>query len=223
MLAVILAAGLGTRLGNLTDDLPKPMLRINGKPFLEYLILQLKRHNIKKIIICVGYKKDNIIQYFKDGEKFGVEISYSESKILGTAGEIKNAAGLIDEDDFLVMNGDSILDGDLTNAVMSHKNIGTICLTKVDNPERYGSVELTGSIITKFFEKNKQGTGIINGGVYILNQKILQMIPEGFCSLEKDIFPRLAEKRQLDGIVLDCYFIDIGTIEDYERAKREMK
>lgn len=110
MQTVILAGGRGSRLVPLTDDIPKPMILIKDRPFLEYMILMLKRNFLKKILLCVGYLGHKIEDYFKDGHRWGVQIRYFyEKELLGTGGALKLASDLIEEK-FLLLYGDSYLD-----------------------------------------------------------------------------------------------------------------
>ncbi len=146
MKAVILAGGAGTRLREIIKDAPKPMAQIADKPFLEYLLLQLIRHKISDIIISIGYKGDVIESYFGNGKKWNIRITYSkEDKPLGTGGALKKVAGLIDDDNFIVMNGDSFLELDLEEIASCHekqKAIATIGLLFLDNIGRYGNVKI---------------------------------------------------------------------------------
>lgn len=226
MRALILAGGLGTRLRKRISKYPKPIAKVADKPFLEYLILQLKRYNLTDIILCIGYLSDKIKKHFQDGNKWGMKIKYSEEKEpLGTGGAIKLAKDLIKNNDFLVLNGDSFLDIDLNRLIEFHKSseaLATLALVEVDKPDRYGSVEIDRDYrITSFKEKeviNK--SNLINGGIYVFNKKIFNFIPEGKSSLEKDIFPKLIEECSY-GKPHKTYFIDIGIPEDYDRIQKE--
>jgi len=225
MQILVLAGGLGTRLKRIAKSIPKVMLNIEEKPFLEYLILQLKKYNLNNIILCTGYLKEKIEGYFGSGNNLGVNIFYSEeSKPLGTGGAIKFAENLIEEDDFIVMNGDSLFDINLYELIDYHlkkKALATMALTKVKNKSRYGSVELSkDNKIKSFVEKLESSHfNLINGGIYILNRKIFEFIPEEKkISLENDIFPKLIGKG-FYGFHFDNYFIDIGIPEDYRKLQ----
>ena len=120
MQAIILAGGLGTRLKTLVNDRPKAMAHVNDKPFLEYQIDFLKKNNIDQIILCVGYLREKIQEYFGDGRKWDITINYAvEKKLLGTAGALKNAEKYINSS-FFVLNGDSFLDIDLPGMASFH-------------------------------------------------------------------------------------------------------
>lgn len=224
--AIILAGGRGSRLSNIINDRPKPMADVNGYPFLEYLIHQLKSYGLTEIILSVGYKGEIIKDYFGDGSKWSVDISYSEEEIpLGTGGAILKAKSLIKTDNFIVMNGDSLLELDyhvFIKSHYSHKGIGTIAIAGVEDASRYGSVKMDEQHrIVSFNEKGIEGKGYINGGIYCFNKDIFHHIPEGYVSIEKEIFPKLINNG-LYGFKTEGFFIDIGTPESYELAQKEM-
>lgn len=219
MKVVILAGGEGTRLREIIKDIPKPMAPIANKPFLEYLILQAVKWHISDIVLSVGYKKETIKTYFTTGDTWGVKILYSEEvEPLGTGGAIKKAAKLIDDEDFIVMNGDSFLDVDFNQLITFHKSrLSTVSLglVYVSDTNRYGRVEIDdkGNVI-RFSEKGIDVSGLVNGGVYVFNRKIIDKIPDGKVSLEKEILPKLINQG-LYGIETKGFFIDIGVPKDY--------
>ena len=219
MKAIILAGGEGIRLRGIINDVPKPMASIANKPFLEYLILQVSKWNIKDIVLSVGYKKETIKSYFTTGDKWGVKILYSEEdEPLGTGGAIREAAKLIDDEDFIVMNGDSFLDIDFNQLITFHKSkraITTIGLVHVDNTSRYGKVKINdkGEVI-RFVEKSVCNNGFVNGGVYIFNSEVINGIPPGKVSLESEVFLNLI-KKGLYGMIVSGFFVDMGVPKDY--------
>lgn len=227
MKAVILAGGAGTRLRSVVSDVPKPMADINGRPFLECLIEQLKRWNIKDIVLLVGYKAGCIVDYFGDGKKFGVNIFYSEEiEPLGTGGALKQAENFLTEDYFIMMNGDSYFDINfhkLITMITEKKYFGILSLFKIKNSERYGSVIIDeDSRVLRFLEKQKSVDDSyvnVNGGIYALSSKILEYIPPRKCSLENDIFPEIIKNEEIYSFISDGFFIDIGIPEDYFRLK----
>ena len=232
MKAVILAGGLGTRLRKRIDDKPKSMASISGRPFLEYQIEQLKRYDIKEMVLCVGYLGEQIKDFLRNGAEFGVKVEYAtEKELLGTGGALKNAQKYLQDSTFLALNGDSYLDIDLLDFIRYHKEKeaqGTIALTKVDVSEEYGLIKIDKeNRIRGFFEKvkgDKFGM-IINAGIYLFEPELLNYIPEQKkISLEKEFFPHLLrENIVLFGYLSSGYFIDIGTSQKYNQAQRELK
>ena len=227
--AIILAGGLGTRLRSVVSDLPKCMALVNGKPFLEFVLYYLEKQNIKKVILSVGYKKEAIISYF-GSKRNSLVLEYCiEDEPLGTGGAIKKAAEMVAEPSFFVLNGDTLFDIDLkvlAKVHASNNSDAVLALRKVENVNRYGSVECNSiQKITAFIEKGeKQGKGMINGGIYCINKDafLKKNLPEKF-SIEKDYFQKYLEELQLFGIEFSAYFIDIGIPEDYSRAQNELK
>lgn len=219
MKVVILAGGEGTRLREIIKDIPKPMAPIANKPFLEYLILQAVKWHISDIVLSVGYKKEVIKTYFTAGDTWGVKILYSEEvEPLGTGGAIREAAKLIDDEDFIVMNGDSFLVIDFNQLITFHKSrqsMTTMGLMYVDSTNRYGRVEINDkNEVIRFTEKAVCSNGLINGGVYIFNRKIIDRIPDGKVSLESEVLPKLINQG-LYGLETKGFFIDIGVPKDY--------
>jgi len=226
MKTVILAGGRGQRLKSVVDDRPKPMAEINDRPFLEYLILQLKRWHLTDIILSIGYKGEIIKKHFGDGSKWSVSIQYSEEvEPLGTGGAIGHAKELIETDFFIVINGDSFLELDYSEFIRFHKTnngIATIALTEVDDVSRFGTVSFEeGYRIKSFNEKCSAGRGYINGGIYCFQKEILDHIPERNVSLEREVFPKLLAYG-VYGFKTEGFFMDIGTPESYEIAKGQL-
>jgi len=226
MKAIILAGGQGKRLRSVINDIPKPMAPIKDKPFLEYLILQLKKQNIKDIIISTGYRGHIIKSYFQDGGNWDINIEYSEEdKPLGTGGALRKAGELISDEQFIVMNGDSYFDIEFNQLISFHEGkqaVTTIGLAYVETIERYGQVEIgNDGEITKFIEKgNSVSSGYINGGIYILTSELINKIPLGKVSLETEVFPNLINEG-LFGVKFKSFFVDIGNPEEYQRICKE--
>jgi len=179
MKAVILAGGLGKRLRRAVRDRPKSMALVLGKPFLEYQIEQLRKYDVIKIVLCVGYLAEQIKSYFKDGTKFGIDIRYAvEKEPLGTAGALKNAENYLEDKAFLVLNGDSYSEIDITGFIQFHRKkggMGTILLTRVSQAQDYGLIKIDeDNRITGFVEKpGKTPSGsVISAGVYLLEPQI---------------------------------------------------
>lgn len=223
--AVLLVGGLGTRLREVIPLMPKPLARVGNRPFLELLVRQLVGQGIRDLIMCTGYLAEQIEAEFGDGRDFGVAIEYSkEAHPLGTAGAVKFAETYLQNvSEFLVMNGDSFVDIDLNQLRKFHRNHGglaTVAVVPVENAGRYGMVHADSSHrVMAFSEKTgNESPGLINAGVYVFSRALLDQIPAGPVSLEKDVFPKIldqgvyaAEQRGM--------FIDIGTPGDYARAR----
>ena len=157
--AIILAGGLGTRLRPLTDETPKPLLPVKGKPILQHIIDNLKKHKVDNIIISLGYKADQIQDYFKEGKHLGVNITYSiETEPLGTGGAIKEAAKHLQKP-FFALNGDNLADFDYTALAKAHLNNKTkitLTLFPVEDVTQYGIAQIVNNKIIKFIEKPKR-------------------------------------------------------------------
>ncbi|WP_077612312.1 nucleotidyltransferase family protein [Clostridium sp. Marseille-P2415] len=229
MQAVLLAGGLGTRLRSVVSDRPKPMALIEEKPFMEYVVMELRKHGVTEIIFAVGYKGSMVEEYFKNGSEWGIRVSYAyEEELLGTAGAIKNAGQKVTEDRFLVLNADTFYQIDYTRLMTLSEERGldmALVLREVPDVSRYGQAVLEDGWLTAFDEKTEEKRrGTINGGVYLMNRSLLDAIPKGKVSLEHDMIPKwLSGGKKLGGFVNDGYFIDIGIPEDYYRFMDDVK
>jgi mannose-1-phosphate guanylyltransferase len=229
--AVILVGGEGTRLRPLTCNIPKAMVPILNRPFLEHLLRYLEKHGISDAILAMGYLPDPVQSHLGDGSHFGIQISYLvEESPLGTAGAVKNAESFLDET-FIVFNGDILTEIDLTAMIKRHREINpevTIALTPVDNPTIYGVVETTAAgMVKRFVEKptwDKVTTNMINAGIYILEPGVLEYIPtKSPCMFENYVFPTLlATGKRISSYPSDAYWIDIGTPEKYLKAHHDL-
>jgi NDP-sugar pyrophosphorylase family protein len=225
--ALILMGGKGTRLRPITYKIPKCMMDVNGKTLTEHLFDLLKKYGIRDMILSVGYMKEKVKEYYGDGSKFGVNITYvEEDEPLGTAGPIKLAKEHL-KDSFIVTNGDELLSINIPRMFRLHKRkdaLATLALTTVTDPSQYGVTRLSGSRILDFVEKPKKGSApsnLINAGFYILEPEIIDLIPNGFSMLEKDVFPKLAKQGKLRGFPFGGQWFDIGSLEKYEIAKKK--
>ncbi len=220
-LAVILAGGLGTRLRSLVSDRPKPMADIGGKPFLEYLVQRLLSFGFTKILICISYKKESVIDYFKTHHGENVRFSIEEQP-LGTAGALKNAEAMLAES-FVLLNGDTFVDANYTDMMSYHKLNDadvTIALVKRNDPNA-GQVVLEGKRVVGFTEKGQTSTGFISAGLYVMQKKVLEKIPTNRSySLESELFPTMIRDANILGYVLDSDFIDIGSPANYLQLQR---
>ena len=219
---VIMAGGLGKRLGKLCEETPKPMLRIAGEPLLQHIITSLTRIGFVNFYISVNHKSDVIEDYFGDGANYGCRIKYiHEQKRLGTGGSISLLDGLIDTE-FLVVYGDVLTRANLMNMLNYHKEnnfdmtIGTVDhMIQID----YGVLEVEGGVIRALKEKPVVNYKI-NGGVYCLNPQIIKRVP-------KDEYFDMTQLLDLPITVgsyeINDYWIDIGRLSQYETAERDFK
>jgi len=231
MKAVILVGGEGTRLRPLTYDIPKSMVPIVNRPFLEHMINQLKDHGIDDIILTLCYLPHQIQSYFGDGSNFGVKLTYViEDHPLGTAGAVKNVEAFLDET-FFVFNGDVFTDLDLSAMMRLHRQQRakvTIALTPVEDPTIYGVVETKAQgEVQRFIEKPRPETittNMINAGTYIVEPDVLSHIPGGTSfTFERGLFPLLLERGDpIYSYPSDAYWIDIGTPEKYLKLHHDL-
>ena len=224
MRVLILAGGLGTRMRAEFPDLPKPLIPVCGRPFLERQIQLLAAHGFKHYTLCVGYRALQIMEYFGTGATWGVSLAYSvEPTPLGTAGALKHAAADFHETT-LVLNGDTYLDVDYHALIAAQTRpaagvAGTLALMAVPNCAGYGEVTVAddGRIVT-FDEKvsGREKRGLVNAGAYVLGPQVLDLIPDGRASsLEREIFPALAAAGRLQGEIVAGSFVDMGTPAGY--------
>lgn len=226
--AILLAGGLGSRLHPLTQDLPKPMVPILGKPWLEWLLERLHREGWTDVTLSLHYGKDQIVEYFAAWQP---ELRFVvEPELLGTAGALRYA--LPDEGDrFLVLNADIVHSFPVQKLWAFHLEKGsqaTIGLVEVEDPSAYGSVQIDAEgRVRAFREKPRAGEAVgrwVNAGIYIFERSFLESIPRGEkLSLERDIFPRrLAEGVKIYGLPLKGYWQDIGTRDRYLKLHQDI-
>jgi mannose-1-phosphate guanylyltransferase / phosphomannomutase len=231
MKAVIMAGGEGTRLRPLTSNAPKPLLPLVNRPMMEHVVDLLKRHGIDEIVVTVAFMANAIRDYFGDGSEFGVKMVYAtEETPLGTAGSVRNAMAHLTER-FLVISGDVLTDVDLSAILDVHEKnqaMATIGLAHVDNPLEFGIVitREDGSI-ERFLEKPTWGqvfSDTINTGIFVLEPEIFDYIeadrPVDFSG---EVFPQLLEEgKPLFGAITEGYWEDVGTLEAYVRAHKDI-
>ena len=217
---ILMAGGLGMRLRPLTSKIPKPMLHVGPKPILQTIIESFTAYGYINFTICVNYKSEIICDYFGDGDKFGVNISYiQESKPLGTAG----ALSLIDkiEDEFFVMNADLLTNADFSKLHHYHKinkSIATMCVREYEMQVPYGVVNLDDNTIKSITEKPRQKFHV-SAGIYMLNPQILDLIPKNEYLDMPDLFNTLATNQQNPkAYPISEKWLDIGRIEEYNMA-----
>lgn len=225
--AIILAGGFGTRLRSVVSDVPKPMALVADKPFLTYLLEYLSKYQIKSVVLCTGYKHEVIENYFSTSYK-DIDIKYSvEDEPLGTGGAIKKAFQLIESDNALILNGDTLFNVELSEFLNHHQmqqSDISIALKYLTDFDRYGSVVLEENKVVGFEEKKHKDHGYINGGVYIVQKEVFDKyeLPKTF-SFENEILEKKINELNVCGYKSSSYFIDIGIPEDYEKAQKEVK
>jgi mannose-1-phosphate guanylyltransferase/phosphomannomutase len=225
MQAVIMAGGFGTRLRPLTSIIPKPMVPVANKPMMEHVVRLLKKYGVEELIVLLFYQHEYITKYFGNGEKFGVKIQYLlPDGDYGTCGSVGFARDYIKDDNFIVISADIITDFDLNKMVKFHTEksaLSTIGLTSVENPLGYGIVIYDEDFkIKRFLEKptwSEVFSDKVNTGIYMLNKKVFDYIPQKtFFDFSKDLFPKfLAENLPIYACVLDGYWKDVGTLQEY--------
>lgn len=234
MKAMILAAGMGSRLGGLTKDIPKPMLDVNGRPILEYILVNLVRHGFNKVFINLFHRAEVIMNHFGDGSPWGADIAYiRESQLLGTAGSVKNAVACLQgEAPFLVHYGDVLTDQDYTamlefhrfrqaqTTLLLHQRVGSNSVVALDEESR----------VTALLERPDEHarrsvqSPWVNSGVYLFQPSILEDIPTGLvCDFPRDIFPGLLARRRIYGYALTGYRCAIDSAARLEKARLDLQ
>ena len=222
--AIIVAGGLGTRLRPLTENTPKPLLPVHGKPIIEHALLNLKKHGVTNFILSIGYKADLIKDYFQNGEKWGVNITYAiEDTPLGTGGAVKLAAkGLLQP--FFLTWGDNLMDVDFSRMREEYQEHSTpiiMTLTPREDVEHFGVAELNEHKIINFVEKpprHEAPSNLINAGAFIIDPFCLDMLPEGKSSIEKDCFEKLAPLGNISAFTHPGQWFPTDTLEKYYHA-----
>ena len=225
MRAVVLVGGFGTRLRPLTSDLPKQMLPIVDRPMIEHVVGHLAAHGVEEVVLSLGFLPDAFLDAYSDGLCAGIPLHYAvEPEPLDTAGAIRFAAedAGIDEA-FLVLNGDVLTDLAVDELVLFHRASGaeaTVSLTPVDDPSRYGVVPTDANgRVTGFVEKPPAGAAPcnwINAGTYVFEPSVIDRIEPGRrVSVEREVFPAMADEGVLYGVRSEAYWVDTGTPETY--------
>jgi D-glycero-alpha-D-manno-heptose 1-phosphate guanylyltransferase len=231
MEAIVLVGGLGTRLGELTKNTPKPMLPIRGVPFLERLLAHLKSQGFRRVILAVGYKREVVESYFCDLKSDLPDIAYSiENTPLGTGGAIAQALASVTSSSVFVLNGDSFLDVDYKAMQQQHTNTKadiTIASYFIKPADRYGVLKVSDSCeVINFQEKGAVSEGLINGGVYIIDvarlNGIFDMLNKNTFSFEESVLSNASPNLKKYHLQTSGYFLDIGIPEDYEKAQQEL-
>ncbi len=226
----ILAGGLGTRLGSLTRDTPKPLLEVGGRPFLGWLMREALRWGIEEFVLLTGHLGDRVrgaIDLLSDGLPRAVPIRVSnEPAPAGTGGALRAARDMLDQH-FLLLNGDSLLLADLGPALAAFARdpADVACrmvLRAVPDAGRYGVADLEGDRVTAFRERpDLAGPGLINSGIYLMDRRVAELAATR-CSLERDLLPALIAQHAVRGTAAAGWFIDIGVPADLALARAEL-
>jgi len=222
--AVVLAGGAGLRLRPLTDDRPKAMIMVAGKPLLEWILEALKRSGIHDIVIGVAYKKERIMEHFGDGQRFGFRIKYSDHTVEGGTGEGFRLAieRHVNDPVFLAMNGDELVDVDINEFTAFHAARGGI-VTMAVGPLRspYGVVQLRGDDVIGFQEKPILHTHYVSVGAYVMSHAIVEYLPKTG-DIERLTFPQLASARKLKAYVHKGFWATLNTAKDLEDVENQL-
>jgi NDP-sugar pyrophosphorylase family protein len=213
--AVILAGGLATRLGRLTADCPKSMVRVCSRPFIDYQVDLLRENGLTDVVLCLGHLSERVEKHLADGGRHGVKITYSrETELLGTAGALKNAQRHI-KGDFLVLYGDSYLDFDYGSAISFFEGRKHLALMTVyRNHDRYdaSNTAVSGGLVTRYSKVNKTPDMVyIDHGLSLFRKQALDLIPAGRPYQLSELFPQLIERRELLAYEVERRFYEIGS------------
>lgn len=223
----ILAGGLGTRLRPLTETIPKPLVAVCGKPFLQHQLELVRENGMSRVLLLVSYLGEKIEQRFGDGASLGLEVTYSyEPAPLGTGGALKHAAGKLEEE-FLVLNGDTFLPIDyatMASDFRRHKSAALIVAYDNCVPQTASNLAVAADgLVTAYRKRDPRGLTHIDAGAIILRREVLDAIPPGrVCSLEEEVFPHLIEQERMRAWVTREPFFDMGTSAGLEALARRL-
>lgn len=226
MKAVILCGGKGSRLRPYTHTVPKPMLLLGRKPILQYTLEHFKREGFTDFVFAVGHMRDQVQNYFGDGKKFGVKIEYCvEDDELGDAGAVKNVEALLKgEKSFIVEMGDHLTNMDFRRLVAFHEKhgkIATVGLKRTGFPMQYGIAELNDKNEIVCFKEKPIIESLINTATYVFDKKIFEYLPKKG-GISVNVLPVLLAKKQLAGYAFDDYWVDVGSIKEYEEISQSV-
>lgn len=219
---VLMLGGMGMRLRPLTETVPKPMLKVGGRPILETIVSHIAEQGFTEFFFCINYLGEQIRAYFGDGERWGIHIHYiEENERLGTAGALSLLPNR-PKNPFIVMNGDLLTKIDLRALLSFHKehqNEATACVREYSQQVPYGVMELEGTKVSQIVEKPVYRY-FVNAGIYALSPSALEKVPEGnFYDMPTLMDELLAEERAVGGFPLTEYWMDIGQMPDFEQAQ----
>jgi|TARA_B100001248_G_scaffold260708_1_gene249713 glucose-1-phosphate cytidylyltransferase len=225
MKVVILAGGFGTRISEYTKTIPKPMIKINGKPLIMYIIDHYVSYGHKEFYIALGYKGNIIKKYFQNYKNSKIKINFIETGLKTmTGGRIKRLGKFLKGETFLATYGDGISNVDLKKLVKFHqKSKKLVTLTAVRPPARFGTIKLNRNKVSYFKEKSSLDEGWINGGFFVINYKFLRFIKNDNTFLEREPFELLTRKNQLAGYRHKGFWQCMDTLRDKEILEKKIK
>ena len=225
MKVVILAGGFGTRISEYTKTIPKPMIKINGKPLIMYIIDHYVSYGHKEFYIALGYKGKIIKRYFQNYKSSKIKINFIETGLKTmTGGRIKRLSKFLKGETFLATYGDGISNVDLKKLVKFHqKSKKLVTLTAVRPPARFGTIKLNRNKVSYFKEKSSLDEGWINGGFFVINSKFLRFIKNDNTFLEREPFELLTRKNQLAGYRHKGFWQCMDTLRDKEILEKKIK
>ena len=228
MKAMVLAAGVGSRLDPLTSQLPKPLVPVANRPVMEHILKLLKAHGIEDVVSNLHYLPDKIRNYFGDGSKLGMNLDFRfEPELTGDAGGVRACREYFGNETFIVLMGDLLTDADLTRVIAEHKRkkaIATIGIKQVDDVSQFGVVVTDkDGFITGFQEKPDPKDALsefASTGIYILEPEVFDLMPkDGTYGFGRQLFPKLLQENlPLLAVDLATYWSDVGTIEQYRNS-----
>jgi glucose-1-phosphate cytidylyltransferase len=237
MKAVLLAGGLGTRISEESVLKPKPMIEIGGKPILWHIMKMYAAHGVNEFVICCGYKgyviKEYFANYFIHNSDITFDVKNNKMEIhqntaepwkvtvvdtgeeTMTGGRLKRVARYLGSEDFCFTYGDGVSDVNIKAGIEFHKSHGKLStITAVQPPGRYGALKMTGTKVESFMEKPKGDGGVINGGFFVLNPKVIEYIKEDSTVWEKEPMERLAAEGQMQAYTHDGFWQPMDTLRD---------
>jgi NDP-sugar pyrophosphorylase family protein len=222
-IVAVLCGGFGTRLGELTRDLPKPMIDVGGRPYLERVLQSFAERGLRDLVLLTGYKHEVIEQHFGDGSRFGMHVTYSrETEPLGTGGALREARALLSTglgDRFILTFGDVLRRFDYDRFVQQHEGNCLAVYPRVS----IGNVELDGDRVTRF-DKRAPELPYIDAGFSVMRTSTLDLLPQqGACSFEEIVYATLATNGELAAEIVDLNFFDIGTPEELARTRAALE
>ena len=224
MMAAILAGGFGKRLRPYTEELPKPLVPVAGRPILEWQIEWLKKYGIEEFVLLVGYRKERIIEHIGSGSRLGVKVTYVvEDEPLGTGGAFKNAEHILSRNDvFLALNGDIITNLNPLKLIEAVRKGYAAAIAAIPLPSPYGILEIEGVMVKGFREKPRLPDYWINAGVYAMTPRVFEYLPDKG-DIEKIGFPEMAKEKVLAAVKYEnIFWKSIDTYKDLEEATKEI-